>query len=470
MPALPLNVVIGKYRIEKRVGAGGMGEVYRATNLQTKLPVAVKALSNTGESDTALARFRNEAVIQYNLRHPSVAELYEYFEYQGNPCIVMEFVEGRTLDEWIREGGALPPIKALEILADICDAVSYMHSKGTIHRDIKSENIRVNAQGKAKLLDFGISVARNTPTFTRAGCSIGTPEKMAPEQHQGLRGDSKSDVWALGVLLYEMVTGAPPFSNSNPAGLREDIMAVRYIAAAKRKPGLPRPVIRMISACLRVKPDERYASAGVMLRDVQQVRRRLAGEPWKQALFSDPAMAAAGLGLLVVLLFVYALRPAPEGKTAIGKDHPESPVAATGPPGGVAAPAPALPDPIPAQTAGEPRRPRANPTIGPTPAPLTPPPAPAPGAVAMPEPGATDQRTVRVATYDGPAEVTTKEGQVLGATPYPLTGPLGKNYELWLRRPGFQPRKVDVQINVNKNEYLFGLEKNEGRSDFSKKE
>ena len=232
-----------------------------------------------------------------------------------------------------------------------------------------------------------------------------------------------------------------------------------------------RPVIRMISACLRVKPDERYASAGVMLRDVQQVRRRLASEPWKQALLSDPAMAAVGLGLLVVLLFIYALRPAPEVKPGIGKDHPESPVAATGPPGGVAAPAPALPEAIPAQTAGEPRRPRVNPAIGPIPAPPTPaPPAPEPGAGASPEVGAADQRTVRVATYDGPAEVTTREGQVLGATPYPLIGSLGKNYELWLRRPGFQPRKVDVQINVNKNEYLFGLEKNEGRSDFSKKE
>src|SRR5689334_13263556 len=134
MSVLPLNVVIGKYRIEKQVGAGGMGEVYRAINLQTKAPVAVKALTNAGESETALARFRNEAVIQYNLRHPNVAELYEYFEYQGKPCIVMEFVEGRTLDEWIREAGALPPSQALEILADICDAVSYMHSKGTIHR------------------------------------------------------------------------------------------------------------------------------------------------------------------------------------------------------------------------------------------------------------------------------------------------------------------------------------------------
>ncbi|HMC58577.1 MAG TPA: serine/threonine-protein kinase [Candidatus Solibacter sp.] len=461
MPALPLNTVIGKYRIEKRIGAGGMGEVYRATNLQTKMPVAVKALTNAGESDTALARFRNEAVIQYNLRHPSVAELYEYFEYQGKPCIAMEFVEGRTLDEWIRETGALDPGQALDILADICDAVSYMHSKGTIHRDIKSENIRVNAQGKVKLLDFGISVSRNTPSFTKAGCAIGTPEKMAPEQHQGLRGDARSDVWALGVLLYEMVTGAPPFANSNPAGLREDVLAVRYFPAAKRNPGVPKPIVRMISTCLRVKPEERYASSGVMLREVRQLRRRLARKPWQRAWLANPAIVAVGLTLLVLLLLIiFAIGPAPEVKTVTGADVPNPPAAAPAPPGGGPAGAPALSNPIPARITGESRRLRANSAINTTPAPVTPAPPPVePGAAAKSEPSAADQKTVRVATYDGPAEVTTKEGQVLGSTPYPLTGPLGKSYELWLRRPGFQPRKVDVEININKNEYLFGLEK-----------
>ena len=313
----------------------------------------------------------------------------------------VKLAEWRTLDEWLRENGAMAPVRALETLADICDAVSDMHSKGTIHGDIKSQNVQVNSEGKAKLLDAG-----DTP---------GTPENMAPEQHQGLPGDARSDVWALGVLLYEMVTGAPPFSSYSKAGSREDIMAVRYVPAARRRPGLPRPVIRMISTCLRIKPDQRYASAGVMLRDVQQLRRRLASEPWKQALTSAPAMVAAGLALLVVLLSIYALRPAPEVATAIGKDHPRPSIAASGP-------------------------------------------------------AATSQRTVRVATYDGPAEVTTEDGHPLGATPYSLTGPPGTNYELWLRRPGFQPRKVEVQINVDKNEYLFGLEKDEGRSNSGRKE
>jgi serine/threonine protein kinase len=470
MPVLPLNAVVGnRYRIEKLVGAGGMGEVYRAINLQTRAPVAVKALTTTGESDTALARFRNEAVIQYNLRHPNVAELYEYFEYQGKPCIAMEFVEGRTLDEWIREAGALEPGRALEILADICDAVSYMHSKGTIHRDIKSENIRVNAQGKAKLLDFGISVSRETPVLTRVGFSIGTPEKMAPEQHRGLRGDARSDVWALGILLYEMMTGALPFANNNPAGLREDIIAVRYIPAAKRKPGLPKAVVRMISTCLQLKPDERYSSSGTMLREVQQLRRRLASERWKQALFSKPAGAAAGLVLLLLLLFIYALSPPGDVKKPGGKESAESPAVPLVSSSGAPISTSSVPDRAPVRTRARPQPLPSSPVSNSRAKPSAPIPAQGEPNSAL-DSNAAEQTTVRLATYDGPADVTDKDGQLLGSTPYPLTGPLGKSYQLWLRRPGFQPRRVDVQINNNKREYLFGLEKIEGQSDFGKKE
>lgn len=465
MPALSLNAVVGsKYRIEKRVGAGGMGEVYRAINVQNGTPVAVKVLTHRSESDTALARFRNEAVIQYNLRHPNVAELYEYFEYQGKPCIAMEFVEGQTLDEWIRETGGLEPGKALEILAEICDAVSYMHSKGTIHRDVKAENIRVNAQGHAKLLDFGISISKDTPAFTRTGYSIGTPAKMSPEQHQGLRGDARSDVWALGVLLYEMLTGATPFASSNPVGLREDIVAARYIPAGRRKPGLPKPVTRMISTCLQRKPDDRYSSSGVLLREVQQIRRGMAGEKWKRALFSKPALVATGLTALLVLILVYALRPIGETSSSGRQQSLESqPVSE------------AYPGTTPTDNKETPERPRARiaqdaGSIRPNRAPDASLPAPAGGEVnsttgSNPLP----EKTIRVATYDGPAEVANNDGQVLGSTPYSLTGPFGKSYELWLRRPGFQSRKVAVEIN-NKNEYLFGLEKIEDRPDFGKKE
>jgi hypothetical protein len=412
----------------------------------------VKALTVTGDAGSALARFRNEAVVQWSLHHPNVAELYEYFEYQGRPCIAMEFVEGRALNEWIRDSGGLEPAAALGILADICDAVSYMHSKSTIHRDIKSENIRVTARGQAKLLDFGISVAKNTPVFTAVGHAIGTPGKMSPEQHTGSRGDARSDVWALGVLLYEMVTGAAPFPNADPTGVRDDVTAVRYIPAVRRKPDLPKPVVKMISTCLRLKPDERYASGGVMLREVQQLRRRLGGGEWKRTLVSTPAFVAGGLVVVVLALFVYALRSGADVRSPIAPS--QSTLAA--PSGGVAtgvsdgAPEPTLREPPPAASH----------------------PAPAAAPVRIPteptaEPQGADRKTVRVTTYDGPAEVTDRNGEVLGRTPYSLTGAFGKSYELWLRREGFQPLKVDVEIN-NRNEYLFGLQKIEGRSDFGK--
>ena len=456
MPVLPLNAVIGKYRIERLIGAGGMGEGYRATNLQGKTPVAVKALTHTGESGTALARFRNEAVIQYNLRHPNVAELYEYFDYQGIPCIVMEFVEGRTLADVIRETGGLEVGKALDIIADICDAVSYMHAKGTIHRDIKSENIRVNVQGQVKLLDFGIAVDKYTPAFTRQGSSIGTPGKMAPEQHQGLRGDARSDVWALGVLLYELVTGVLPFSSASETGLRQDVLAVRYVPPQKRRPGLPKALVRIISTCLRLKPEERYASSGVMLREVQQLRRRLNGQPRGQIRAVNPAYVAAGLALLVLGLLVYAISSTTKTKDSTG-DSKGLPQAGSVAPTSSVSTADKTSPPAKESSGGPPRR---APAVAANPS-ATATPGPGEGTpVVRSEPSPEDQTTIKVTTYDGTANVYSREGRYLGQTPWLVTGPAGQTYEYWLRRDGYQPLKVAVQINVNKKEYLFGLEKN----------
>jgi serine/threonine protein kinase len=239
MPVLPLNTIVGKYRIDDLAGVGGMGEVYRAVHIQNGTVVAIKSLNNDAESGTALARFKNEAIIQFNLRHPNVAALYEYVDYPGHPCVVMGFVEGPTLQDLVRERG-LPLAKALDILAGVCDAFAYMHLKGVMHRDIKSENIRIAADGTPKLLDFGIAVAKSTPVFTRAGQVIGTLQSLAPEHVRGLRGDARSDVWALGVLLYEMLTGTLPFDGTDVGKVAKSILEGRYAPASELKPGIPR--------------------------------------------------------------------------------------------------------------------------------------------------------------------------------------------------------------------------------------
>ena len=309
MPILPVNAIVGKYRIENLVGAGGMGEVYRAVHIQHRTVVAIKSLNCDQASGTALARIRNEAIIQFNLRHPNVAALYEYVDYPGRPCIVMEFIEGQTFQSLIRQEKGLAPAKALDILAGVCDAVAYMHAKGVMHRDIKSENIRIAADGRAKLLDFGIAVGKTTPALTRAGHVIGTLQNLAPEQVRGLRGDARSDVWALGVLLYEMLTGTLPFDNSDAGKLAESILDVRYVAASERKPGLPKRMERLISGCLRARPEERFASGGILLREVQRARRQIQpafGVAWTRSL-DVPVIPAAVVVALVILLAAYVL-------------------------------------------------------------------------------------------------------------------------------------------------------------------
>jgi serine/threonine-protein kinase len=278
-----LNAQIGEYQITEYLGAGGMGEVYRAVHTKLGRVAALKVLSRTETQPNLVERFHNEARIQASLQHPGIATLYDYVECNGHPCIVMEFVDGLTLDAMLRVNGVPPLAETLRIFQAVVAAVAYMHQHNTIHRDIKANNIKVTTIGAVKLLDFGISKSAATPQFTEVGNVIGTWQYLAPEQIFSGVSDARSDVWALGVLLYELLTGALPFEATTLGSLSEKIKRAEYLTPSVLNQSVPPGLEAILAKCLRKTPMERYASAQELLRDLERLERK----PESVAVFGD---------------------------------------------------------------------------------------------------------------------------------------------------------------------------------------
>jgi eukaryotic-like serine/threonine-protein kinase len=252
-------MLIGKningYIIKQFIGAGGMGEVYKAEHPHLNRTVAVKVLFQ----DSQKARFQNEAYIQASIRHENIAAMYEYTVFENKPCIIMEFIEGQTLDKYIQQKGKLKNDELLAIFKQIVGAIAHLHQNQIIHRDIKPSNIKIMNDGTIKLLDFGISKASYTPKLTQQGFVVGTTEYMAPEQFRN-EVSLKSDVWALGVLLYEMATGYPPFEDQNYLFIRQKIEKGVYTNPSLLNPTLSSFTIEVLSKCLKLNPLQRITS------------------------------------------------------------------------------------------------------------------------------------------------------------------------------------------------------------------
>lgn len=266
-----LDAQIGEYRIVDHLGAGGMGEVYRAVHARLGRVAAIKVLNQTTNNPTLVERFCNEARIQASLQHPSIVTLYDYCEHNGHPCIVMEFVNGQTLDEVMQMHGILPLQETLRIFKAVVAAVAYIHNHAIVHRDIKANNIKLTLTGAVKLLDFGISQSASTPKFTEVGNVIGTWQYLSPEQIYGGTADARSDIWALGVLLYEMVAGTLPFEAETLGSLTEKIKKAEYLSPSVLNHAVPKEIEALIAKCLRKNPADRYASAAELERDLERL-------------------------------------------------------------------------------------------------------------------------------------------------------------------------------------------------------
>ncbi|WP_400163281.1 Stk1 family PASTA domain-containing Ser/Thr kinase [Brevibacillus sp. TJ4] len=260
----------GRYQVENRIGGGGMAIVYKAKDLILNRMVAIKVLrSQYGTDEDFVNRFRREAQAVASLSHPNVVGVYDVGQEGDTHYMVMEYVEGSTLKEMIVQHGALPIEEAIRIAQQICDALDHAHQNQIIHRDIKPHNILIGKNGRVKVTDFGIARAVTSATITHTNAMLGSVHYFSPEQARGGVTGEKSDIYSLGIVLYEMVTGQLPFSGDSPISvalkhLQEPLPEPRQI-----RPGIPQSVENIILKALVKDPFLRYASAKEMLDDLE---------------------------------------------------------------------------------------------------------------------------------------------------------------------------------------------------------
>ncbi len=269
---------VGPYEIQSALGAGGMGEVYRARDTRLDRTVAIKVLPAKVVLDVELrGRFEREARAIAALDHPSICAVYDVGQHDGVPYIVMQYLEGETLAVRLaRTKGPMPFQQMLKIGIEMADALDKTHRAGITHRDLKPANIMLTKAG-AKLLDFGLAKLRGplAPISTSAttglattipetahGTILGTVHYMAPEQVEGKEADARSDIWALGAVLYEMATGMRPFSGDSPASVIGAILKDHPAAISARQPLAPSALDHLVESCLAKDPDERWQSVG----------------------------------------------------------------------------------------------------------------------------------------------------------------------------------------------------------------
>ena len=309
-----INVLLGgRYKLGEMIGTGGMADVYVAEDTRLARQVAVKVLrSDLARDPSFVARFRKEALAAAGLNHPGIVAVYDSGE-EPAPYIVMELISGHTLRELIHKGERVPLKRALEIGEGILAALEYSHHSGIVHRDIKPANIMITDHGDVKVMDFGIAraLADLGATLTSTWNVVGTAQYLSPEQALGEVADLRSDIYSTGCLLYEVLTGKPPFSGETPVSIAYQHVSGVLVAPSKIVPELPAGIDTLLTVALAKNPDDRYQTAGLMLDDLYKIKggevvtTKVAKAPVsRRKVLIGAISGVAALGLLVAGLFM----------------------------------------------------------------------------------------------------------------------------------------------------------------------
>jgi eukaryotic-like serine/threonine-protein kinase len=284
-----------RYEVEAPLGAGGMAEVWRGHDRVLNRTVAIKTLLPQFARDASFVdRFRREAQAAARLNHPGIVSVYDSGTDGDTPYIVMQYIEGRTLGDFLGEGKTLPPAQAAKIAQDIAEALGVAHAHGVIHRDIKPANVMITREGKVLVMDFGIARLISGPeTAPQTSAVLGTASYLSPEQAQGQSVDARSDIYALGVVLYEMLTGRPPFTGDSPMAIAYKQVNATPPAPSSANPEVPPELDAVVMRALSKNPANRYQTGQEFADDLE--RARTGGQ-----VMATPLLPAAGEATQVI--------------------------------------------------------------------------------------------------------------------------------------------------------------------------